>query len=1017
MLDSSNVSQVLKYALPLLITVWSLKYFFSYEAAYANVAEVSRKFKDERQLFIADFLEHEIDGELDGSGLAALCARKKWTPGLILTCAPVPGGVAVVKNAHLNCIRFAIEMGAELVAPSIQKRDDKDLKNLLPSKPPRGEPIDYFFDYGHLNQSLSEYCPQMKLYHSMDDLWDVPEVYTPHAMDLPLLTVPTINGSVIANVTYFSQQISNYADKEAPLDSRRYPVRFNLAVTNWAFPTESDSPSVARNFGRLLRIREDARQVAAVALYTMQKRYKLALDPRTGIKNGKFVGVHLRTEADVEGVFPGFEGQSSFLLDYIAHSKMGVAFLATGAKEQHIAQFTKQAKAINATVVLKKDVLPEGDPIKEVYDQFTWDQRSLVDYEIMLRAGLMAGPAESSFAWNLALRRNGALGASEGKQNLNLSTTVQLPRWDPASSNHLHALVDMGSNGIRFSISDLSPPETRLLRCVYRERAPISLFDALSGSSDPSGLTFPDETIRLVSKTLARFREIAVEDYDVPPSQVMVFATEAMRKAQNATAMLAAIRVEASDLAVHILAPQVETLFGSVGARSGFADVKGLFLDLGGGSVQMTYMDTYSARHCHEDEHEQGYEVTAALSGVSLPFGAARLIKVLENTDGEVRVSEITTLNKGMSEAFERLRSMFPSLANTVSAARQQDDSESTGLDVYLCGGGFRGYGSMLMHNDPVQPYPIPSIGSYTVSGKLFARTRDMIQVNNTFEGKIFGMSKRRRSQFPAIVTVVEALIAAVPRIRSVTFCSGGNREGVLMMKLPRKVRESNPLHQIYDFDGPGATLTHNSVVPRLQAVVDKLLTALPQNLDLGNNATVFTVHLGHLFASQIWEGMGNDSETNAAAALHNAITQYPGLPGLTHLARTVYGLALCARWGEGLGPIDQPLYRNLMSLANASNPDTAFWARYIGTVAAVLARLVPSLPKDEKALDMLVKFHCIAHSAAETGKKKLRISLEISVCDKLIERVKSQNIHDLFKDIGKRSDDKKVIVVISPPF
>lgn len=115
MLDSSNVSQVLKYALPLLITVWSLKYLFSYEAASAGVAEVSRKFKDERELFISDFLVHEIDGEMDGSGLSELCASKKWTPGLILTCDPVPGGLSVVKNAHLNCIRFAIEMGGEFL--------------------------------------------------------------------------------------------------------------------------------------------------------------------------------------------------------------------------------------------------------------------------------------------------------------------------------------------------------------------------------------------------------------------------------------------------------------------------------------------------------------------------------------------------------------------------------------------------------------------------------------------------------------------------------------------------------------------------------------------------------------------------------------------------------------------------------------------------------------------------------------------------------------------------------------
>lgn len=521
-------------------------------------------------------------------------------------------------------------------------------------------------------------------------------------------------------------------------------------------------------------------------------------------------------------------------------------------------------------------------------------------------------------------------------------------------------LSSSASNGIRFSISDLSPPQTRLLKCVYRERAAISLFDALSGPSSPTALTFPGETIRLVSKTLARFRAIAVDDYGVPPNQVMVFATEAMRKAQNATAMLAAIRSEAPDLAVHILAPQVETLFGSVGARSGFADVKGLFLDLGGGSVQMTYMDTYAARLGDGDKHGSAYELTAALSGVSLPFGAARLIRILEDNDRKVRSAEISTLNNGMSEAFKRLCSSFPGLAETAVASQTQkgskNDSRSGGLDVYLCGGGFRGYGSMLMHNDPVQPYPIPSIGSYTVSGELFARTTDMTKVNKKFEGKIFGMSKRRRAQFPAIVTVVEALIAAVPRIRSVTFCSGGNREGALMMKLPRDVRESNPLHQIYDFPASKSASSQEPLVQRLQAVVDKLLTAFPEGFDLTKTATVFTVHLGHLFASRIWEGMGNDSDTNAAAALHNAITQDSGLPGLTHLARSVFGLTLCARWGGGVGPIDEQLYRNLESLADFSNPDAAFWAGYIGTVAAALAWLVPVMPMSRDALDKLVR-------------------------------------------------------------
>ena len=317
------------------------------------------------------------------------------------------------------------------MAPQIVKRDEKNIKNTMPSMPPRGQRIDYFFDFDHLNRTLSQYCPQMKVYRSMDDLYDVPEVFTPHPMNLQNLQVPIVNGTVIENPTDLSERIKSYVDMTSPPETRRYPVRFNLAVTNWVFPTEYDSPSVAQNFGRLLRIRQDARQIAAVALYNMQKRYKLNLDPRTGIKNGKFVGVHLRTEADVVGLFPDFDSQSALLLEYIASSKMQVAFMATGAKEEHVAAFTARARTLNATVVLKKDVLPEGGPWREVYDTFTWDQRSLVDYEIMLRAGLMAGPTESSFAWNLALRRNSALGASEGEQVLDPGLLVQ---WKDAYS-------------------------------------------------------------------------------------------------------------------------------------------------------------------------------------------------------------------------------------------------------------------------------------------------------------------------------------------------------------------------------------------------------------------------------------------------------------------------------------------------------------------------------------------------------------------------------------------------------
>ena len=416
-----------------------------------------------------------------------------------------------------------------------------------------------------------------------------------------------------------------------------------------------------------------------------------------------------------------------------------------------------------------------------------------------------------------------------------------------------------------------------------------------------------------MSQTLARFHGIAVNDYGVPPEHVTVFATEAMRKADNAAAMLQAIETEVPGLDIKILDPQVETLFGSLGARSAFSRPKGLFLDLGGGSVQMSYLDTTG--------RDADYHIHAAQAGKSLPFGAARLIRILKHDDADFKTTEVSKLEEGMRLVFARLCETYPTLA--------AESKDTQGIDIYLCGGGFRGYGSMLMHNDPISPYPIPAIGSYSVSGEFFARTNHMLEVNNNYKSKIFGMSKRRRAQFPAIVTVVEALISAVPHIRSVTFCAGGNREGALMVRLPQEIRESDPL----DCLQPEASL---------QGIVDLLSSALPA--DYSGPKTVFGLGLGRLFASKIWSHAGDDAFANASAALHNAITEHPDCPGLSHAARAIMALTLCARWGGSVTPADEQLLTNLRALADTVHPDAVFWAGYIGAVAGVLAKLAPAV-------------------------------------------------------------------------
>ena len=200
-------------------------------------------------------------------------------------------------------------------------------------------------------------------------------------------------------------------------------MRINLERTSFTWPTSYDDPGFTKNFGRILRIREDIRLLAASGLYNMQKRFNLNLDPRNGIKRDSFIGVHLRTEKDVAGIFPPYETQAAYYLNYLAQNQIPLVYLATGATEDNVTAFAERAKDFGAATVLKRDIF--DPPELALLDTLSWDQRALIDYEIMLRAGLITGTSESSFAWNLAMRRKNAYGSSSESKPLNPELSIQ----------------------------------------------------------------------------------------------------------------------------------------------------------------------------------------------------------------------------------------------------------------------------------------------------------------------------------------------------------------------------------------------------------------------------------------------------------------------------------------------------------------------------------------------------------------------------------------------------------------
>lgn len=574
-------------------------------------------------------------------------------------------------------------------------------------------------------------------------------------------------------------------------------------------------------------------------------------------------------------------------------------------------------------------------------------------------------------------------------------------------SDHLYAIVDIGSNGIRFSISNLASAQARIFPCLFQDRAAISLFDSIqdphshsnnksqlirhtsqhklpstsnsnaasdneshrgststtsedigtgyihgynssatsqtptdsafnTDANSPAGPLYAGshssckshispETIADVVSALARFQVIC-HDFGVPPQHVEVIATEALREAPNTSELRQAI-MSKTGWTLTLLSRSDEARSGAFGVASSFHRVNGLFLEIGGGSVQLSWITCSPTG-----------ELEQSPTPASLPYGAAALTRRLARyTTGSNSVSHKKkrhpgTASVGTSGSESREHShkatdpssaiyanpYFASLsaANSSSAAStpaasasaslvtsptalspsnspsmpstphhldaadadvdlldsadnsplrqhhghsksnkstikaavtaaaaaanaassnpltagydallaelvsqlstaiqsiglpsrlQEELKAAGGLKLYVCGGGFRGLGNLLLSTRHPE-YPLPIINGFHCTpdellslGDHYAKTPSKgttIDANGLVKPskKIFRISERRSQQLPAVQLLLRAAIQAFPPIRKVLFSQGGVREGLLYQQLPDLVKAQDPL-------------------------------------------------------------------------------------------------------------------------------------------------------------------------------------------------------------------------------
>ena len=131
----------------------------------------------------------------------------------------------------------------------------------------------------------------------------------------------------------------------------------------------------------------------------------------------------------------GYDQQASACLEAATTTNSTLIYAASGDPE-HLAQLTSDAMEQHGITVTTKSELLRGEDLEEL-KAMSWDQQALVDYEVMLKSSFFSGLQQSSFSYNIAVRRHSTLmsqsvGQWWTEEDLDPS---QRPWWSEKESN------------------------------------------------------------------------------------------------------------------------------------------------------------------------------------------------------------------------------------------------------------------------------------------------------------------------------------------------------------------------------------------------------------------------------------------------------------------------------------------------------------------------------------------------------------------------------------------------------
>lgn len=398
-----------------LVIVWSLRALDVFDP----LAEILFG-KQSLQYTESAFLEHASSVEfpipIDYRPIQEICARTDFRPGLLFSCEGQHGGVGMVRNQILRCIRYAISGGGAIVVPSMALRNAKDLSDIETSNE---VPLEYLFDREAFITHLSKGCPGMQIYEAAEEF----PFYQQRVKTLELRGDQFEPDHPPEGLRYprkWRGFFDEWLDEHSVHIRYDRPVYVKIEQSFLEYPVLDDGSAFANEFGKILSFRKNTRDLAAKVLFELNKKFDLSIDPTKAINAHAYYGAHLRLEEDAiwawspeEWRFSRMDDQFDEQFQNLEHTSLDVVYVASGNQTvvDLFAERLSRRPAMgpssqkkNVTVVTKHDLLQGADCRR--LDNLTFDQQALVDFLMMFKASTFMGVAHSSFPWTVALRRH-----------------------------------------------------------------------------------------------------------------------------------------------------------------------------------------------------------------------------------------------------------------------------------------------------------------------------------------------------------------------------------------------------------------------------------------------------------------------------------------------------------------------------------------------------------------------------------------------------------------------------------